>query len=77
MQSLQLIKDFNNIDKMRLFEIEFNNEYYIYNIEINETELYSNNISVPLDDIFSLDEHLCELYDLCYQDIIDNNKGYM
>ena len=68
-----LIEEFNNISKMPIFEIEYNNEYFIYNIgatrEGLETRGETMTLKVEWDDCFSLDEHLQSLYELCLEEL--------
>ncbi len=69
----QLIEEFNNMDKLPMFEIEYNEEYFIYNITATESGLETQGesglITVDWDDTFSLDEHLQSLYELCYEEL--------
>ena len=66
---IKLIEEFNNMDKLPMFEIEHNGEYYIYNIEINEDELATEcGISIELEEEQTLDYHLEGLYELCLED---------
>ena len=66
---IKLIEEFNNMDKLPMFEIEHNGEYYIYNIEINEDELTTEcGMSVELEEEQTLDYHLEGLYKLCLED---------
>ena len=84
---IDLYIEFNNMDRMPLFEIEYNGEYYIYNIIATDEGLEAGGcggagfipygISVEWDDCFSvddcpsLDEHLEGLYELCYEDAVE------
>jgi len=73
-----LLTEFNNITKMRMFEIEVEDEYATYDIQANEKGLYTqgygdNELLVEWDDCFSLDEHLQDLYALCWTDA---NEAY-
>jgi len=68
-----LTQEFNNMDKLPMFEIELNNgNYELYNLYIEDNNLCSmgNNglLHLELDDVFSLDENLQEFYDVCYED---------
>ena len=78
---IKLIEEFNNMDKLPMFEIEHNGEYYIYNIEINEEELTTEcGISVELEEEQTLDYHLEGLYELCLEDAEEReglNKSYL
>ena len=68
-----LQEQFENITLMRLFEIETSTpgEYEIFEISADHTGIYSGSLRVNYDDIFSLDEHLQALYELCIDDMID------
>ena len=73
MKNLQLKEQFEQIDKMPIFEIETTDGYEIYNINATDYGLYTQGINgdgigVEWDDVFSLDEHLQELYEKCYED---------
>jgi hypothetical protein len=82
----QLIKEFNEMKLDPIFEIEVNEEYYIYYIQADEKGLSGGgccnvgfmpykDLFVPWDDYFGLDEHLQELYDLCFNNAtIENEK---
>ena len=86
---MKLLTEFNNVTKMRMFEIEVKDEYALYDIQANEQGLYTyghwgyDDDKLPLllvewDDCFSLDEHLQDLYELCENDA--NNaysKGWL
>ncbi len=68
-----LYTQFNEITKMKLFEIEIEGEFYLYNIEANQTGLFctsynSGLLVIEWDECFSLDENLCALHDLCLDD---------
>lgn len=67
-----LLKQFEAITKMRLFEIETNEagEYEIFEISADAVGIYSGALLVEWDSVFSLDEHLQELYELCLNDMI-------
>ena len=70
-----LIKEFSNMNKLPMFEIELEQEgeYEIYNISATKEGLSTQGsqhlILVEWDDCFSLDEHLQSLYELCLDDI--------
>jgi hypothetical protein len=71
-----LINQFNNITLMRVFEIEVNDNYALYDIKCNDKCLYTvgygtKALKVDWDDCFSLDEHLQDLYDKCYSEAIE------
>ena len=67
-----LLQQFNEMNKIPLFEIENNGEFYIYDIVADDIGLSagSTDCSIEWDDTFSLDEHLQSLYELCYEDIL-------
>ena len=68
-----LINEFNNMNKMPLFEIEYGEEYFIYNIKATkkglETKGETQTIEIEWDECFSLDEHLQGLYSLCVEEL--------
>ena len=74
-----LIKEFKEMKNIPLFEIEINQEYYTYYIQADEKGLSAGGccnigfmpyagLFIDWDDCFSLDEHLQELYEVCYED---------
>jgi hypothetical protein len=68
-----LLTEFNNITKMKMFEIEVEGECALYNIEANgkglSASLYCDDDAfIEWDNCLSLDEHLQELYVLCWYD---------
>jgi len=88
-----LISEFNNIDKLRMFEIEvLNNEtqetdYIIFDIQIVKNTLVAQHesltkkqekskkiayVSLVLDNCFTLDENLSNLYDECCLAILNS-----
>ena len=68
-----LINEFNNMDKMPLFEIEYNGEYYIYNIIATNEGLtvQCSDISVEWERDYTLDYYLEGLYELCYENVVE------
>ena len=83
---LELIQEFENIDRMPIFEINIadhlspdlgiEEEYYIFNIGINDEGIYAGfgtncgikkvkDLFIEWDEYCSLDEHLSYLYELC------------
>jgi hypothetical protein len=73
-----LYNEFQNINKMKMFEIEVEGEHVLYNIEANEkglsARLYCDDEAfIEWDDCFTLDEHLQDLYELCCNDA---NEAY-
>ena len=72
MQKKDLITQFQNMDKMPIFEINLidynlnDGDDYIYTyIQIDDNYLFiDNNIKVELDENFSLDEHFETLFEL-------------
>jgi len=76
----ELKTECDNITKMMMFEINYkdygmraDDEYEVYNINCTNEGLNCTGvngfISIEWDNIFSLDEHLQELFDLCLQDM--------
>ncbi len=72
----ELINEFNSMDKQPIFEIEIDSEYYIYYIQAtnkgleaggcSNTGFSSYGLSIEWEDDYSLDYHLQELYEECY-----------
>ena len=75
MAEQDLKNQFDNITLMKLFEIELDGEYALYDLHCNNEFLwcvgYCGALKVDLDPVFSLDEHLQELYDACYNDAVN------
>lgn len=71
MNTLQ--EQFENITKMRLFEIETSTQgdYEIFEISADDTGLCSGSLFVEWDNVFSLDAHLQALYEICIYDMIE------
>ena len=71
MGTTDLLNQFNSIkDKMKLIEIEHDSEFYIYELQANEKELYSGSLVISWDDCFTLDDQLQALYDLIYFEVL-------
>ena len=70
---IDLYIEFNNMDRMPLFEIEYNGEYYIYNIIATKDGLavLHSDVSVEWEQDYTLDYHLEGLYELCYEDAVE------
>ena len=91
-----LIKEFQDIKLMKLFEIEVidvrsrEKEHILFNISIDEASntLQAQHVgltieeeqsrllafkSIDLDDCFSLDEHLQQLYEVCTEAILNSD----
>ena len=77
---MELLEEFNNMDKIPMFEISYGDfdesqygEYEIYEITANKNGLECHGINklleVSWDSAFSLDEHLQELYYICLEDM--------
>jgi len=72
---MKLLNEFNQITKLRLFELEFEvdgiKDYSIYRICADKNGLYSPECLGFVDwcDCFTLDEHLQELYEICEDDL--------
>jgi hypothetical protein len=94
MNTLKTLKeDFNNITKLRIFEIEVINkrtqesDYIIFDIELQKNTLFASHeslnskqekskkisfVKVVLNDCFSIDENLQNLYDECINAILES-----
>lgn len=71
-----LLEQFNEVNKMPIFEINLkdyglsDNDDYIYtNITANECVLECDSIGVEWDNNFSLDEHLQYLFELWIEEL--------
>ena len=75
MKNLDLLEQFNNMQKMPIIEInkaDYNggdDDYEIYNITADKKGLYAGSLFVGWDVTFSLDEHLQTLMELIIQDL--------
>ena len=78
----QLLEEFNNMSLIPMFEIEIDDEYYVYYINATDEGLELGGASntgfmsyglelVEWDDCFSLDEHLHTLYEVAYNDAMN------
>jgi hypothetical protein len=73
--------EFNTMNRIPMFEIEVLNtidneiEYITYNIAIEGDKLVCQytSIEIEIDEDFSLDEHLQELYNECIEDICNTD----
>ena len=73
-----LIKQFENTRSIPMFEIQIEDEFYIYHIQATENGLEAGGCSnvgfmphgiiTEWDVDFGLDQHLEELYELCLED---------
>ena len=67
-----LLKEFNDMKRLPIIEIDredlgitdYEDRYEVFDIEADEVGLHCKNITIEWDDIFSLDEHLQEMYDM-------------
>ena len=81
---IELIKEFDNMKKMKLFEIEIDEEFYIYYISATQKGLEAGGCSntgfmpygliVDFEEDSTLDIHLEALYELCYEDAFENKE---
>ena len=82
----KLINEFNSMDSMPIFEINIEDAFYVYYVEATEKGLEAGGCSntgfmamgleyIEWDNRFSLNEHLEELYEVCYFDAVEEYKG--
>ena len=79
---IELIKEFDNMRQMKLFEIEIDEEFYIYYISATQKGLEAGGCSntgfMPYglicewEEDCDLDYHLQGLHELCYEDAMSN-----
>ena len=78
----KLIKEFENVTAIPLLEIEINGEYHVYHIEADSEGIHaggcgnsgfhSYGIMIEWDEDESLSYHLQGLYELCYEDALND-----
>jgi hypothetical protein len=62
----EMIEQFNNIDNMPIIEYEYEpNEFDVFYIDVDSRGIYvmGSNLRIDWDYVFTLDEHLQELYE--------------
>ena len=77
----ELIKEFNNMDNMKIFEIQVEEEYYVYYIQATDKGLEAGGCSntgfmpsgliCEWEDGCSLDYHLEGLCEICNNDAME------
>ena len=79
-QNYYVIENFKTMSKLPLFEILLKDDSYdLIEIAISDNQknfiAHSSNvyIQIIIDDVFSLDEHLQELYEQCYNGLLEQN----
>jgi hypothetical protein len=62
----EMIEQFNNMDNMPIIEYEYEpNEFDVFYIDVDSRGIYviGSNLRIDWDYVFTLDEHLQELYE--------------
>ena len=80
----ELIREFNDMKLMPMFEIEIDGEYYIYALEANSNGIEaggttnvgftSYGLICEWEEDMSLDYHLEGIYDICYESALKEHN---